>query len=162
MSKTFVQQAIAPRYVSGTEYPAIQNMLVRQYRFPHEYRFGVDDMATAWSDRIFFTPEWEHACRILGTERQYGLNTHIAELSDLTFLNYCRAWFPKQWVAERKTIGARMMRHTNVSNGFTLYTVELFAQGEGFKLRLYTGADAPNVLHPPKQTQCYDDEIMGY
>ena len=121
-----------------------QYLLIRQHKFPDTYDEGEQHL-TADSDRCF---QWDHdhASRCfkehtgtgdMGLERwvrSAGQERVLKFLVDILKVDTSVKW-----------TGFRVMGTVNQSNGYVVWTLELFAKRRGSKTKVYSSERAPNV-----------------
>ena len=155
-------------------------MLLRQHNFPYEYDEAKGDKHThADSDRL---SQWDYRHTAKAYERRrnlrgpgrmagWALRSSPAEIMAflIDVLKVAENYPGVKWT------GFRILGTVNRSNGYPVYTYELFAKGEGSDTKTYSRSNAPNC-HPlgfrstPEQRAAYkgkggvgyDDYFGGY
>lgn len=136
-------------YLSSDEHYSIQNMQIRVENFPLKID-NRDQIWLNWQDRIY--NEWKEACEFLS--KKYNDNWNFHSIKATHFIAFCakcfQSYIPKDCVVR----GGRIRRHTNVSSGYPIYTVEIFMikRGEEFKHPLYSG-------NPEALVKGYDEKL---
>lgn len=103
-------------------------MLIRQYKFPHEYDADLDLHTSADSDRCCQW-DWNHA---IGCFRKYtgtgplGLSHWLTKASDRKVIAFFKELLKAR--TDVRWTGYRVLGTVNRSNGFAVYTLELFAK----------------------------------
>jgi len=135
----------------------VQNMLVRQYRFPAEC-YRSDTIPSTYQDRDHGA--WRRACDDFNpkTEKGYGVNeSDMQSCTDKKFLQFCRVF-----LHNKELTGCRVIRYTNRANGFRCLLVMGYKRGEGNpKVKVYSDEDAPNVEQPVEQKMSMHGDYMG-
>lgn len=122
--------------------------LFRQHNFPYKYDDEVDTL-TGWDHDRCFQNDYEHARAACSRHLKIGemFIPQFVENSDpdkviAFFVDILKA---KKNYSDTKWTGFRLMGTINVSNGFPVYTMELFAKGKDSKTKVYSDSYAPNV-----------------
>lgn len=138
-----------PTRLWGDEKYSLQNMLMRQVRFPAYFHEG-DLFSEWWSDHAYKT--FQAACekyrgRVGPNAGSFEGGDFLSALSEDDFVEFCREAIG----AEHPATGARVVRHTNASSGYPVYSIQVFAVGEGNPdVPVYSSQDAPNVNWPQR------------
>lgn len=119
-------------------------MLLRQFRFPHEYDTR-DTIVTADSDRCF-QADYSHAHKCFQEHLHTGemglehwLHTASAKKVIAFLKDILKADTKVEWT------GYRVLGTVHRGNGRRVYTVQLFAKHPESDTEVYTGPNAPNV-----------------
>jgi len=119
-----------------------QNMLVRQVRFPEFYYEG-DFIDFFWSDRDY--ARWQAACKLLPEDEPGPFECFMHRCPQKLFLAFCKVACGMEPDAE--LTGARILRFTD-SGEFSRFLVNAYRHNpDNPKVPVYTGEDAPNVIH---------------
>lgn len=121
-------------------------MLIRQNNFPFSYDTTIDKLVNADHDRLY-QHDREHTSRCFEKHAKQG---------ELGFENWFRRATDQQIIdflvdvmkADQKIkwTGYRIMGTVNRSNGYPVWTLELFALGKGSTTKIFSGDHVPNVL----------------
>lgn len=157
-----VMTAEPNRYMAMGSTGDASGMLLRQWRFPDTYA----DKETVWSsdhDRII-SWDYDHWGECIGRVKaktgkfglenwfQNGKPTHI-----LAFIVDALKANEKGTEHENtKWTGFRVLGTVNRSNGYPVYSLQLFAKDSKSKTKVYSDANAPNV-----KQQSIDHEMNG-
>lgn len=127
-------------------------MLIRQYKFPDTYS-SKDVLLSTFSDHLL--GDFEHADRCFREHTSTSLSgfgiedwaLHAAHKRIFAFLiDAFRADQSVNWT------GYRICGSVHEVNGHAIFHLELFAKHPQSDTRIYTGANAPNVLSSPRRT----------
>ncbi len=140
------QVLIAERY-NPTELGSLGHatyMLICQNKFPLDYEV-TDHKTSADHDRLLMW-DYEHfrmTCKeYLGTG-ELGIPAWAQSQHPEKVLEFIKAAMKAD--PKIKWTGHRILGTVNRSNGYPVYSLELFAKGKGSKTKVYTGENAPNV-----------------
>ena len=124
-------------------------MLVRQYEFPHYYDPAVDKIEHADHDRCFM---WDHdhasRCFKEHTKTGNGVLAHWVQSATVkqVFAFLRDILKVKEHHPNVKWTGFRITGTVNRSNGYPVWSLELFSNKSG--VETYSGPLAPNVKMP--------------
>ena len=142
-------------------FPA-EYMVVAQYNFPYDFNREKDEISSADSDRCFmWDNEWSNKAPIIGT-RQYGYEANLQTASGDDLIRLCqhmlgcgygchekdpekRAAAKAEWMAKKFT-GARVLCTVNRSNGYPVYSFEVF--NNVTKVKTYSGESRAENIDP--------------
>lgn len=120
-------------------------MLIRQYKFPFEYEFGIDKLVSADSDRISYwcgIDRTSECCKRRTGRGSMGIGDWVrnAKIDDIV------AFLTEMLDADSTVMwtGFRVLGTVNRSNGYPIFTLELFSKGKT-KTKVYSNENAPNV-----------------
>lgn len=148
-------------------------MLLRQYRFPDTYDSKKGDwFASADSDRLREW-DWDHAAAVSKKYvegRQMNLESWFQQTRPgrvLSFLVEIMKANETGWQPEGRTAkwtGFRVLGTVNRSNGYPVYSYQLFSRGPQSRTRVYTGPAAPNVKGwmSPQDRRMADLSWLGF
>lgn len=175
-TKLTVLVATPPGSASMGSFGKAEYMLLKQHNFPYEYDEAKGDKRYfAYSDRL---SQWDSG---------HTDNAHKRRPKPHTFLDFAQhgtrasimAFLIDVMKAEEhypgvKWTGFRITGSVNISNGYPVYTYELFSKGEGSDTKVYSRSNAPNC-HPlghrstPEQRAAYTgptfserEDFFGY
>jgi hypothetical protein len=141
-SRVYIANPYRPRALGSLGDGAY--LLIRQFNFPLEYS-DQDKHVQADHDRCFMW-DYKHASRCFKQHTGTG---------DLGFEQWVDSAKDEQVIAFLADIlkatasvvwtGYRIMGTVNRSNGYPVWTLELFAKGPMSDTKTYTGPNAPNV-----------------
>ena len=122
-------------------------MLIRQHNFPHQYDSQLDKITSADHDRCF---QWDHAhARRCFTEHtgtgELNLERWVTSQPPDKVIAFLSDILKADAGAFRAWTGFRVLLTVNRSNGFPVYTLELFAKHPDSHTQVYSGENAPNV-----------------
>jgi hypothetical protein len=129
-----------------------------QHDFPHIYNKS-DRLVSADDDRLrsWDYAKWEEFIRRL---REFGpsngyLGDSIARIGADRALPLLKFLLLPDEPAfqDREWTGYRVMGTVNRSNGYPVWTLEIFSRGEGSKTKGYSGFNAPNVKQPHSRSK---------
>ncbi len=125
-------------------------MLLRQFNFPNTYNLHMDLLIQIDHDRCM-SLDYEHASQCFkkhtGTG-EGGLADWLKEASDEAVIEFLKDILRAE--PEVKWTGYRIMGGVNRSNGYPVWTLNLFAKHPDSETVVYTGPSAPNVLPGPR------------
>jgi len=145
-----VQSAEPYRYGELGSLGRASGMLIRQFQFPSKYS-PEDKFISADGDRCL---QWDHDhARRCFTEHtgkgELGLGDWVGRATDeqmITFIvDLLKADASVEWT------GYRVLGTVNRSNGFPVWTLQLFAKHPDSDTEVFTGPGAPNVLKGPRR-----------
>jgi hypothetical protein len=162
MPKLTVYQATPYQYNEMGSFGKARYMLLRQFNFPHKADSDKDILWDADHDRCFQW-DYEHARRCFEEHTGKG---------DMAFEHWVRNAKAEEVFAFLRDIlkapdeekdgtpiewtGFRVMGTVNVSNGYPVWSLQLFANRTGVKT--YSDENAPNVKGGGKRRgTCYTD-----
>ena len=131
-------------------------MLLRQFQFPNEYE-EKDTLISADHDRCLMW-DYAHVCECFKKHMntgEMGLGHWINSAFDEKVIDFLKDILKAD--TEVVWTGYRVMGTVNRSNGYPVYTLELFAKHAESKTTVYTGANAPNVSQPSVFNKNYGD-----
>jgi hypothetical protein len=111
-----------------------QLMLIRQYQFPWEYADN-EPLISVYHDRL----DWVEELGGLSEQR-------ILEATDEENLRFLVTLLKAD--PEVAWTGYRVLGSVNLSNGYPVYSLEVFARDPNGSTPVYTGGTAPNVKKP--------------
>lgn len=143
-----VYQAEAYRPAQMGSFGNASYMLIKQHNFPHTYNEETEKLATADSDRC---QQWD----FLHAGECFKKHTGTGPLG-------LEAWVRQAWPKDvmaflvdilkveehypgTKWTGWRVMGTVNRSNGYPVWSLQLFAKKRGSKTKVYKSQNAPNV-----------------
>lgn len=97
----------------------VQNVLLVEHNFPTFYYEG-DFISSVYSDRVS-TEQWEKATEDI--QNKWNLE-NWRNLGSEKLLKFASNLY------QRDITGIRVIRYTNVSNGYPCYRIDVFAKGE--------------------------------
>lgn len=140
-----VLRAEAYRFGALHSFGNARYMLMQQYNFPDKYS-NKDKIECADSDRIY-SWDYQHACDVHNKYR--GLP------GDMGMESWLHQGKPEEVMAFIKELlkadpnvewtGFRVLGTVNMSNGYTVWSYELFAKHPESNTAVFTGPNAPNV-----------------
>jgi len=121
-------------------------MLIRQHQFPHEYDADLDKM-TGWDHDRIMQQQHEHG------RRCFQQHTGTGELG---LQGWAEEATPEQILAFLKDIlkasddvewtGFRILGTVNRSNGYPVFTLQLFAKHSDSQTEVFDTKDAPHLI----------------
>jgi hypothetical protein len=124
-----------------------EGMLIRQHNFPDTYDSGRDKLASVDHDRLL---GWDYQRAMECFRRHTGTG-------DVGLGTWARRAWPDKVLAflvdacggyvstDVSWTGFRVLGTVNRSNGYAVWTLELFAKHPQSKTRVYSSESAPNV-----------------
>lgn len=140
----------AETYVFGKlgSFGNAEYMLLRQFRFPYEYEVR-ERFLSADHDRCFMWDR-EHARRCFKEHTgmgEGGFEHWVHAASNEAIMKFLKDVLKAD--ASVTWTGYRILGTVNRSNGYPVWTLQLFAKCPKSKTKVYTGHVAPNVKLPP-------------
>lgn len=125
-------------------------MLLRQSKFPDSYDENKDILHNVDHDRLI-SSDYDHWGKCVkerkqiidGSLERWFMNGKAKDILDF-LINVMKADPTVGWT------GFRILGTVNRSNGYPVYTLEIFAKGKNSKTKVYSGDNAPNVRRPQK------------
>lgn len=148
MPRVLPAQPYAPGALSS--FGKGEYMLIAQHNFPDAFE-ETDHIHSADHDRVF---SWDYA------NAQAALKKHV-RTGEMAIGNWARRassrallQFAVEFLKADQKItwsGVRVLGTVNRSNGFVVWSIEVFALGEGSTTKVYSGENAPNVAKPERE-----------
>lgn len=139
----------AGRIYSEEKY-SLNNMLMRQDRYPFGRLNPGDQMITVWSDRPETSARFNDACEKHFAE-QPGNFESGARFSDLSPDEFI-AWAKEASGTDKEVVGVQLVRFTDDRSQFPVYRLNLYVPIRTHVLpQLHSGNFAPNVVHPERR-----------
>lgn len=110
-----------------------QDVLVRGVNVPSVV-FQGEEFHRAWSDRDYFRERWGNAHAAMKGDSAWhpGVESWAKRTTDEEFMAFLQSLAdPKTIAQDGPVVGGRLVRYTNVSNGFECYAVDFFHSPEG-------------------------------
>lgn len=128
--------------------------LVDQHNFPNVFDSETDDLLSADHDRMM---QWDLAhfrqcCQDYVGSGECAIPQWVSCNKPKRVVQFLKALFKVEEQKDRyaglKWVGYRVMVTVNRSNGYQVYSLELFGKRPGSKTKLYSGPHATNVNMP--------------
>lgn len=152
---------MANPYTSRTDLGSLGNaeyVLIRQHNFPHFYNDS-DVVLSADHDRCLM---WDRRHALDCCQRHMGngelyIQTFVSTASPSVVLDFLKDLLKAN--PEKNWTGWRVMGTVNRSNGYPVYSLQLFANNSG--VEVYSSQSAPNVRNSDKMVHdwgfCWDE-----
>ena len=123
-------------------------MLIRQFQFPDTYSVITDEFTSSDHDRMLSWDydHWSKTVEEFKPKIDGGLEHWFRNGKAEDVL----AFLVKAHKATGTWTGFRILGTVNRSNGYPVYTLEIFRKGPGSITRVYSGSNAPNVNQPKR------------
>jgi hypothetical protein len=138
------------RRIYSNEKYTLNNMLMRQDRYPFGKLNPGDRMVTVWSDRSEISAQFNKAGvkHFADQPGNFESGARFAGLSADAFI----AWAKDAAGITDEVTGAQLVRFTDASSQYPSYRLNLYiANPEHPPLQLYSGNNAPNVKQPKEK-----------
>jgi hypothetical protein len=128
-----------PSRIYGSEKYALDNMLMRQVRFPIHYTHKTDFAHTVWSDMV--PVSFEAAAQRFMKEGTgpFESGRPMQSLSEEDFVEFCRLAAD----CREPVSGARIVRFTHATSLYPVYRIDLFRKGPKSRTPLISGTYDP-------------------
>lgn len=146
-NRVLTAEAYVPYAMSSTGNAS--GMLLRQYNFPDTYA-EKDKHVTADHDRVIMwdREHWDACIKRAKSIGDRSLEYWCEQGKAEDILTFLADLFSSETIGNTKDIkwtGFRILGTVNRSNGYPVYTLELFAKHKDTKTKVYSTPMAPNV-----------------
>ena len=143
-AKFTVSKAEPSRFGAMGSFGDAAGMYICQYNFPYTYSVK-DKMTGADHDRCF---QWDYAharatCDKYLRTGEMAIERWVQQTDPKTVIEFIREMLKADSLTE--WTGFRVRGTVNRSNGYPVYTLELFAKHPDTATEVYSGENAPNV-----------------